>query len=105
MTNASKLAFSGDRAAVRRLLQRLREHRLQRNWSQAEIARRAGLSRAAYQNFEGGYGNITLANLVRLLGLLGYAHRLGDLLPPVEELRTLEDLEQKPRRQRARKTR
>lgn len=93
--------IQSDREAVRMLLARIREHRLDRNWSQAEMARRAGISRASYQNFENGYGNITLANLVRILGILGFTDRLAHLLPPVEPKRTLASLEQ-PSRQRAR---
>ena len=93
-----------EREAVRTLLIRLREQRLARNWSQAEMARRAGVSRASYQNFELGYGNITFENLVRVVGILGYAARLADLVPPVEEVRTLESIKQ-PVRLRARKAR
>ena len=90
-----------DREAVHSLLERLRQHRLQRNWSQAEMARRAGLSRPAYQNFENGYGNITLANLVRILGVLGFAANIGELIPPATSEPSLESL-LKPSRQRAR---
>jgi transcriptional regulator with XRE-family HTH domain len=92
---------AGERIAVRTLLARLRAHRLRRNWTQAEIARRAGISVQSYQNFETGYGNITLANLLRLLGILGFAHRLSLLVPELEEERTLRDVS-RPARQRAR---
>lgn len=90
-----------DRAAVRTLLERVRQHRLSHNWSQAEMARRAGLSRPAYQNFENGYGNITLANLVRILGVLGLTNNLAQLVPPIDEEPTLASLT-KPTRLRAR---
>jgi DNA-binding XRE family transcriptional regulator len=89
------------RAAVRSLLARLREQRLARNWSQAELARRAGISRASYQNLETGYGNPTLVSLVRVLDVLGFAGRLADLVPEVESVRTLESITG-PVRQRAR---
>jgi transcriptional regulator with XRE-family HTH domain len=88
---------SGDRSAVRQMLARIREQRLARNWTQTEMAHRCGLSRASYQNLEGGFGNITLANLVRVLGILGLASRLADLVPPVEDPRTLESAYQAPR--------
>ena len=91
----------GQRIAVRTLLARLRAHRLHRNWTQAELARRAGISVQSYQNFETGYGNITLANLLRILGILGFADRLSLLVPKLEEARTLRDVTQ-PARQRAR---
>jgi DNA-binding XRE family transcriptional regulator len=70
--------------AVRVLLERLRQHRLKRNWSQAEMARRAHLSRAAYQNFENGHGNITLRNLMKILWVLGLTHHLAQMVPPVQ---------------------
>jgi len=95
---------TGDRSTVRQLLARVRAHRLQRNWSQTEMARRAGISRPSYQNFEGGFANITLANLVRILGVLGFSSRVGDLVPEVEDERTLQSA-YRPSRQRARKRR
>jgi transcriptional regulator with XRE-family HTH domain len=67
--------------AVRILRERLRQHRLKRNWSQAEMARRAHLSRAAYQNFETGSGNITLRNLMKVLWVLGLTHHLAQMVP------------------------
>jgi DNA-binding XRE family transcriptional regulator len=94
-------ARAGERVVVRTLLARLRAQRLRRNWTQAEIARRAGISVQSYQNFETGYGNITLANLLRILGILGLANRLSLLVPELEEERTLHDVS-RPARQRAR---
>ena len=94
--------LAGERFAVRTLLARLRAQRLSRNWSQAEMARRAGISVQSYQSFETGYGNITLANLMRLLGVLGLTDRLSLLVPELEEVRTLRDVS-RPSRQRARK--
>ncbi len=90
-----------DRAVVRTLLERVRQHRLKHNWSQAEMARRAGLSRPAYQNFENGYGNITLANLVRILGVLGLTNNLAQLVPALTEEPSFASLTQ-PVRLRAR---
>ena len=103
MKTATKdtLANVGERIVVRTLLARLRAHRLRRNWTQAELARRAGISVQSYQNFETGYGNITLANLLRILGIFGFTDRLSLLVPEIEEERTLRDVIQ-PARQRAR---
>jgi DNA-binding XRE family transcriptional regulator len=86
--------------AVRVLCERLRQHRLKRNWSQAEMARRAHLSRAAYQNFETGHGNITLRNLMKVLWVLGLTHHLAQMVPPVPVETALAPLP-KPARQRA----
>lgn len=91
----------GDRQVIRSFLERIRLQRLSRNWSQAEMARRVGLSRRAYQDFENGYGNITLTNLVRVLGTLGVSQRLVDLVPAPAVEPPMEDL-LKPARQRAR---
>ncbi len=90
-----------DREAVRLLLERVRQQRLKRNWPQAEMARRVGLSRPTYQNFENGYGNLSLSNLVRLLGVLGLTNNLAQLVPAVTDEPTLEMLT-KPARKRAR---
>jgi DNA-binding XRE family transcriptional regulator len=96
---------AGERTVVRSLLTRVRAHRLRRNWTQAELARRAGISVQSYQNFETGYGNITLAHLLRILGALGLASRFALLVPEVEEERTLKNVSRPPRqRARAKKT-
>jgi transcriptional regulator with XRE-family HTH domain len=92
----------GDREAIRTMLTRVRQHRLKHNWTQAEMARRAGISRPAYQNFENGYGNITLANLAKILGVLGLTNGLAQMVPPVTTEPTLSEL-MKPARQRARR--
>ena len=96
--------LQSDREAVRLFLDGLRQHRLKQNWSQVETARRAGLSRPAYQNFENGYGNITLRNLLKILGVLGLTERFAQMIPPVTEEPTLAALS-KPVRQRARRQR
>ena len=101
--NDSTPLVQTDREAVRLLLERVRQQRLKRNWSQAEMARRCGLSRPAYQNFENGYGNLSLSNLVRLLGVLGFTNNLAQLVPPVTVEPTLATLT-KPPRMRARAT-
>lgn len=93
-----------DREAVRTLLDHVRQQRLKRNWSQVEMARRTGLSRPSYQNFENGYGNLTLSNLVRILGVLGCTGNLATLVPPATEEPTLKSLTQ-PARVRARTSR
>jgi transcriptional regulator with XRE-family HTH domain len=103
-SNYNTTLVQSDREAVRILLSRVRQHRLKQNWSQREMARRVGLNRATYQNFENGYGNLTLANFVRVLGVLGLTNNLAQLVPPVADEPTLASLMQPPR-QRARATR
>ena len=90
-----------DRQAHEPLINRVRSHRLHRNWTQVEMARRCGLAVATYQNFEKGSGNLTLFNLTRVLGILGFTANLAELVPPVLAEPTLASLMQ-PVRQRAR---
>ena len=99
---SSDPTMQSDREAVRLFLDGMRQHRLKQNWSQVEMARRAGLSRPAYQNFENGYGNITLRNLLKILGVLGLTERFAQMIPPITEEPTLAALS-KPVRQRARR--
>ena len=98
-----KANLQPDRKVIRTLLEHARQHRLHRNWSQEEMAARTGLSRLAYLNFENGYGNITLANLVRVLGVLGLTNNLTLLVPPVTEEPTLEKLLEPAKRRSSRK--
>ncbi len=56
------------------------------------MASRCGLSRRAYQDFEAGEGNLTLRNLSRLLGVLGFTERLRELVPLPTPKLTLEDV-------------
>ncbi|MFM9091090.1 MAG: helix-turn-helix domain-containing protein [Verrucomicrobiota bacterium] len=94
--------LQGDRDVIRSLVERVRLQRLARNWSQAEFARRIGLSRRAYQDFETGYGNLTLTNLVKLLGVLGVSGELAELVPLPSPEPKIDELLQ-PARQRARR--
>jgi transcriptional regulator with XRE-family HTH domain len=90
---SSVLQSPTERDAVRAFLARLREHRLALNLSQVEMAKRAGMSPASYQNIELGVANPTLSLLVRLLGILGGLKGFSELLPPVEPERTLQSLD------------
>ncbi len=49
---------------------RLRRARLDRGWSQRELARRIHTSYATIQNYEGEHGNPTMWNLVELAHVL-----------------------------------
>jgi DNA-binding XRE family transcriptional regulator len=52
------------------LAQRVRSRRLQRAWTQAEMARRAGIREATYVLFER-TGKISLLRLLKVLDMLG----------------------------------
>jgi transcriptional regulator with XRE-family HTH domain len=81
------------------LASRIRTRRLQRAWTQAEMARRAGLKEQTYILFER-TGRISLLRLLKIfdvLGLMAEFERIGQE-PDLSTL-TLADLV-KPQRQR-----
>ena len=86
------------------LARRIRARRLKRNWTQLEIANRAGVKMPTYVLFEK-TGRISLARLLKILSVL-------DLLPEFDRigrnedlsLLTLDDLDP-PQRKRARRPR
>jgi transcriptional regulator with XRE-family HTH domain len=82
---------------IKVLLEGLRKARLSQNWSQSEMAKRSNMSRAAYQNFENGYGNITLTHLLGILRALQLDENLSLLIPNTQ---TLEDTKQRIRARR-----
>jgi hypothetical protein len=63
------------------------------------------MSLRTYQDLEGGYSNPTLANLLRVLSILGLSHRLADLVPLPEIPQTLATVHAARKRVRARKQR
>lgn len=73
-SNASMIALKTELEVAKELAGRVRTLRLQLNWSQDELARRAGLRPATYRLFEQ-TGRVALLRLLRVLAVLG---RLGD---------------------------
>lgn len=84
-------------SALRTLVERVRQQRLSRVWTQREMARRIGMSRTAYQDFEAGLGNVTLVNLARILAAFNLSDRLADLVPAPASPVTLSELLKTPR--------
>lgn len=80
-----------DEAVLSEIGQRLRRVRLDRNLSQAELARRAGIGQATLQRLEdGGSGNLT--TLIRVMRALDLGEGLEGLVPeerqsPLDEVR------------------
>ncbi|MDZ7856106.1 helix-turn-helix domain-containing protein [Sphaerotilus sp.] len=70
---------------------RLKGVRLTRGWTQAELARRAGVSRGTIVTLEG-HGQTTLASLVRVVQVLGLENELQSLFvqPPPRSIAELE---------------
>ena len=80
---------------------RIRRLRLDRGWSQKEMADRSGVKFATYQLFEL-TGRISLERLYRLAVALRRGHEFDGLFQPLPA-RSIEDMEPKPLRKRGRK--
>jgi len=100
----NKELLGSDRAILAELGRRLREARLERNLSQAEVAENAGIGRVTLQRMEAGESP-SLISFVRVLRALDLLEGLGRLVPepgpsPFEEFKR-----RGRRRQRARPSR
>ena len=80
---------------------RARALRLARTWTQQELADRAGMSLRSLQRFER-TGQIAFLSLVRVAIALDAVDALGELF--TEEPASLEDVLERPRRQRGRRS-
>lgn len=89
------------RRAVRGLAEDLVTWRKLRGLTQAQVADRAGISRATLARFEQGDGGIGLESLLRILRALGILENLTKALDPYESdigrLRSGEELPQRVR--------
>lgn len=97
-------AQNSDETVLRELGSRLARTRLERNVSQQQLAREAGVAKATVERVEGGR-EVRLTSLVRILRALGQLDALNLLIPeplpsPIERMRL-----QGRRRQRARQPR
>lgn len=70
-----------DAAALAALGERIARYRLRQNWTQAELAKEAGVSRRTLIRLEGGEST-QLTNLIRVLRALGLLANIDDLVPP-----------------------
>lgn len=82
-----------DRAVLAALGERIAQHRLVRNCTQAAIAKEAGVSKRTLVRLEGGEST-QLTNLVRVLRALGLLENLDALVPapassPLDVLRSM----------------
>lgn len=91
---------------VRSLAGRVKTLRLQRGWTQQEVADRAGLTLATYQRFER-TGRIALERLLRIALVLDALDGFDRLfaLPPAQSLTELAERTRHPPRQRGRRLR
>jgi transcriptional regulator with XRE-family HTH domain len=86
---------------LRHVSQRVRARRLERAWTQAELAERSGVSLATLRRFER-TGEGPFALVVQVALALGAAEGLLALFPP-PEVQAIEDVLEKPSRQRGRR--
>lgn len=83
------LSFKKPSEIVQQLGARLRRERLLREWTQAELAQRAGVGLSTVSNLEAGR-NISFETLVCVAMVLGRGDELDNLFQP--NVGTLEDL-------------
>jgi transcriptional regulator with XRE-family HTH domain len=88
-----------DDAVLAELGRRLARHRLERNWTQAEMAAEAGLGQATVQRAERG-DSIQMTSMVKLLRTLGLLGALDAAVPEsiVLPIAQLEREQRQPRR-------
>ncbi len=96
------LSVYGDAEALRALGEAIRGERLRGNFTQAHVAELAGISLPTLRKVERGDGSVEIRHYARVLGILGHAKRLEQLVPvspPPPDPRFLAAVE----RQRARR--
>lgn len=100
-----KIEFTSQSGLATKLARRIRSRRLEKGWSQAEMAERAGIRPATYILFER-TGKISLLRLIKLLDVLGVASQV-DLMATGEDYttKTVEDILQPERRRGRRRSR
>jgi len=101
MISKSPRSIYGDREALILIGERLRGLRLQKNQTQARVAKLAGISIPTYQKLEAGDGTVKVGIFARVLAMRRFADKLGNIIPEPEPPVDLKAL-MKPARQRAR---
>jgi transcriptional regulator with XRE-family HTH domain len=98
------LELKSPREIAEMLARRVKALRLERGWTQQEIADRTGISLATYRRFERS-GRVSLDRLLKLAIILDALGGFENLFarPPVRSLSELED-EDHPRRKRGKRS-
>ncbi len=88
-----------DAAVLAELGRRLARHRLERNWTQAELAAQAGVGQATVQRAERGE-SVQMTSMIKLLRTLGLLGGLDVAIPEaiVLPIAQLEREQRRPRR-------
>lgn len=71
---------ASDSETLAELGRRVERLRLDRNWTQEQLAREAGVSRPTVERMEGG-ASTSMTSFIRVLRVLGRLHALDALLP------------------------
>ncbi len=90
---------AADDAALAELGRRIERHRLQAGWTQADLAREAGLGKATIERLEAGNA-VRTNSLIRVLRALRLLENLDALIPdplpsPLEQLKHQGELRQR----------
>ncbi len=89
-----------DAAVLTELGLRIARHRLERNWTQANLAREAGVGQATVQRVESGR-SVQMTSMIKLLRTLGLLEALDVAIPESVRL-PIAELEREQRRTRRR---
>lgn len=102
--NMLPVELRSPREIAEMLARRVKTLRLERGWTQQEIADRSGISLATYRRFERS-GRISLARLLKLSVVLDAQGGFENLfaLPPAQSLSDLEE-EERPTRKRGKRS-
>ena len=95
---------SSDLAILNKLGHRLTQVRIRLNLTQADLAKKSGVSKRTVENLENG-ASVTLRSLVRVMRALDLLGQLEELIPDVAESPLQQLRDQKSTRKRASKTR
>jgi transcriptional regulator with XRE-family HTH domain len=93
-------SLATDAAVLAELGRRLTRHRLERNWTQAELAAEAGIGQATVQRAERGE-SVQMTSMIKLLRTLGLLGGLDAAVPESIEL-PIAQLEREQRKVRRR---
>jgi transcriptional regulator with XRE-family HTH domain len=90
-----------DGAVLAEIGRRIARHRLERNWTQADLGRLAGVGQATVQRAEGG-ASVQMTSMVRLLRALGLLEALDVAIPESVDLPIAQLERERSGRKRAR---
>ena len=90
-----------DKAILQEIGERVKSYRLQANYTQKQLAAKAGLSSYTLQKLE--YGeSANLSTFIQVIRALGQIEQLAKLLEPMEQISPLELLKEEALKQRVR---